>query len=114
MYYKYIKYLYTSDFRLQTSEHNKEISPQHSASYVLANGDQPAYPTASSDKSPPESPQPSTSGIQSGSSRSSNHQLWYSPQLMCAYDAVKFGIKGTDYTIVLKNTGIRHYQQFVN
>ena len=32
---------------------------------------------------------------------------------MRAYDAVKFGIKGTDYTIVLKNAGTRHYQQLV-
>ena len=33
---------------------------------------------------------------------------------MQAYDAVKFGIKGTDYTIVLKSAGTRHYQQLVN
>ena len=33
---------------------------------------------------------------------------------MCAYDVVKFGIKGTCYTIVLKNSGARHSQQLVN
>ena len=33
---------------------------------------------------------------------------------MRAYDAVKFGIKGTDYTIVLKNAGTRHYEQIAN
>ena len=64
--------------------------------------------------SPPDSPQPSTSGIQSGSVRPSNHELGYSLQPRRAYDAVKFGIKGTDYTIVLKNAGTRHYQQLVN
>ena len=31
-----------------------------------------------------------------------------------AYDAAKFGIKGTAYTIVLKNADTRHYQQLVN
>ena len=40
--------------------------------------------------------------------------MWYSLQPRRAHDAVKFGIKGTDYTIVLKNTGTRHYQQLVN
>ena len=78
----------------------------------MANGD--PEPTTSSDKSPPDSPQPSTSGIQSGSGRPSNHELGYSLQPRRAYDAVKFGIKGTDYTIVLKNAGTRHYQQLVN
>ena len=33
---------------------------------------------------------------------------------MRVYDAVKLGIKGTDYIIVLKNASIRHYQQLVN
>ena len=51
----------------QIEEHNNEISPQPSASSVLANDD-PSQ-TTSSDKSPPDSPQPSTSGIQSGSGR---------------------------------------------
>ena len=37
----------------------------------------------------------------------------YSLQLRRAYDAVKLGIKGTYYTIVLKNAGTGHYQQFV-
>ena len=72
--------------------------PQPSASFVLANGDQPASSTTSSDKSPPDSPQPSTSGIQSGSGTPSNHELGYSLQPMRAY-----------YTIVLKNAGTRHY-----
>ena len=40
--------------------------------------------------------------------------MGYSLQPRRAYDAVKFGIKGTDYTIVLKNAGTRHYQQLVN
>ena len=75
----------------------------------MANVDQPASPTTSSDKSPPDSPQPSTSGIQSGSGRPSNHELGYSLQPRRTHDAVKFGIKGTDYTLVLKNAGTRHY-----
>ena len=33
---------------------------------------------------------------------------------MRAYDVVQFVLKGTDYTIVLKNAGARHYQQLVN
>ena len=41
-------------------------------------------------------------------------ELGYSLQPRRAYDAVKFGIKGTDYKIVLKNAGTRHYQQLVN
>ena len=90
------------------------MSPQPSASSVLANGDQPASPTTSSDKSPPDSPQSSTTGIQSGSGRPSNHELGYSLQPGREYDAVKFGIKGTDYTIVLKNVGTLHYLQLVN
>ena len=90
------------------------MSPQPSASSLLANCDQPASPTTSSDKSPPDSPEPSTSGIQSGSGRPSNHELGYSLQPRRVYDAVKYGIKGTDYTIVLKNAGTRHYQQLVN
>ena len=40
--------------------------------------------------------------------------MGYSLQPRRAYDAVKFGIQGTDYTIVLKNAGTRHYQQLVN
>ena len=40
--------------------------------------------------------------------------MGYSLHPRRAYDAVKFGIKGTDYTIVLKNAGTRHYQQLVN
>ena len=96
----------------QIEEHNNEISPQPSASSVMANGD--PSPTTSTDKSPPDSPQPSTSGVQSGSDRPSDHELGYSLQPRRAYDAVKFGIKGTDYTIVLKNAGTRHYQQLVN
>ena len=40
--------------------------------------------------------------------------MGYSLQPRRACDAVKFGIKGTDYTIVLKNAGTRHYQQLVN
>ena len=40
--------------------------------------------------------------------------MGYSLQPRRAYDAVKFGIKGTDYTIVLKNAGTLHYQQLVN
>ena len=40
--------------------------------------------------------------------------MGYSLQPRRAYDAVKFGIKGTDYTIVLKNEGTRHYQQLFN
>ena len=102
------------NYIFQIEEHNNGISSQPSASSVLANGDQPASPTTSSDKSPPDSPQPSTSGIQSGSGRTSNHELGYSLQPRRAYDTVKFGTKGTDYTIVLKNTGTRHYQQLVN
>ena len=51
---------------LQTAEHNNEISPQPSASYVLANSDQPASPTTLSDKSPPDSPQSSTSVFRVG------------------------------------------------
>ena len=39
--------------------------------------------------------------------------MGYSLQPRRAYDAVNFDIKGTDYTIVLKN-GTRHYQQLVN
>ena len=81
------------------------MSPQPSASSVLATGDQPASPTTSSDKSPPDSPQPSTSGIQSGSGRPSNHELGYSLQPRRAYVAVKYGVKGTEYTIVLKYAG---------
>ena len=88
------------------------MSPQPSASSVLENGD--PSPTISSDNSPPDSPQPSTSGIQSGSGRPSNHDLGYSLQPRRAYNAVTFGIKGTYYTIVLKNAGTRHYQQLVN
>ena len=88
------------------------MSPQHSSSSVLANG--VPEPTTSSDKSPPDSPQLSTSGIQSGSRMFSNHELRYSLQPRRTYDSVKFGIKGTDYTIVLKNAGTRHYQQLVN
>ena len=107
MCYNYIK-LYI----FQIEEHNNEISPQPSALSVLANDD--PSPTTSSDKSPPDSPQPSTSGIQSGCGRPSNHELGYSLQPRRAYDAVKFGIKGTDYTIVLKNACTRHYQQLVN
>ena len=38
----------------------------------------------------------------------------YSLQPRRAYDAVKSGIKDTDYTIVLKNVCTRHYQQSVN
>ena len=34
----------------QIEEHNNEISPQPSASSVLANGDQPASPTTSLDR----------------------------------------------------------------
>ena len=89
-------------------EHNNEMFPQPSASSVLANGDQPASPTTSSDKSPPDSPQPSTSSIQSGPDRPSNHELGYSLQPRRAYDAVKFRIKRTYYTIVLKNASTRH------
>ena len=40
--------------------------------------------------------------------------MGYSLQPGCLYDAVKFGIKGTNYTTVLKNAGTRHYQQIVN
>ena len=40
--------------------------------------------------------------------------MGYSLQPRRAYDAVKFGIKGTDYTIVLKNADTRHSQQLVN
>ena len=98
----------------QIEEHNNEMSPQLSVSSVLANGDQPASPTTSSDKSPPDSLQSSISGIQSGSGRPSNHEFGHSLQSRRAYHAVKFGIKGTDYIIVLKNAGTRHYQQLVN
>ena len=40
--------------------------------------------------------------------------MGYSLQPRRTYDAVNFGIKGTDYTIVLKNAGTRHYQELVN
>ena len=56
----------------------------------------------------------STSCIQSGSGRPSNHELGYSLHPRRAYNAVKFGIKRTDYTILLKSAGARHYQQLVN
>ena len=85
MCYNYITFLYIS-----IEEHNNEISPQPLESYVLANGDQPASPTTSSVKSRPDSFQPSTSGIQSGSGRPFIHELGYSLQLRYAYDVVKF------------------------
>ena len=93
-------YNYIKIFIFHIKEHNNEISPQPSASFVLTNGD-PEPTTTSSDKSLPDSPQPSTSRMQSGSGRPSNHELGYSLQPRRAYDEVKFGIKGTDYTIVL-------------
>ena len=58
---------------------------------------------SSSDKSPPDSPQPSTFCVQSGSGRHSNHELGYSLLARHVYDSVKFGIKGTDVVT-------RHYQ----
>ena len=55
-------YNYIKIFIFHIKEHNNDISPQPSASSVLANGD-PEPTTTSSDKSLPDSPQPSVSTI---------------------------------------------------
>ena len=51
---------------------------------------------------------------QTGSGRPDRHELGYTLHPQRAYDAARFGVKGTDYKISLRNANTRSYQQLVD
>ena len=51
---------------------------------------------------------------QTGSGRPERHELGYTLHPQRAYDATRFGVKGTDYKISLRNANTRSYQQLVD
>ena len=51
---------------------------------------------------------------QTGSGRTDRHELRYTLHPQRAYDAARFGVKGTDYKNSLQNANTRSYQQLVD